>query len=160
MRQKDVFDDATPSANSNAANALIRLAALTGEQRYANFADRILQLIAPIAKDAPAGVSNALIALELRLRGVVEIAVVGDEPDLVRVAQILWRPDVVLAWGERYDSPLWADRTEGLAYLCRDHVCERPASTPEELFEQITGKPVPDGVDLRKSASATAPGAG
>jgi len=154
VRQKDVYDDATPSANSNAANALLRLAALTGEQRYGNFADRILQLIAPIAKDAPAGVSNALLALETRLRGLAELAVVGNVPDLVRVAHILWRPDVVLAWGEPYDSPLWDGRNDGHAYLCRDHVCQQPVSTPEELFEQLTGKPVPEGVNLRKSAES------
>jgi uncharacterized protein YyaL (SSP411 family) len=151
VRQKDVFDDSTPSANSNAANALLRLAALTGEQRYRNFADRILQLIAPIAKDAPAGVSNALLALETRLRGLVEVAVAGDAPDLVRVAQLLWRPDVVLAWGEPYDSPLWEGRRDGHAYVCRDHVCQQPVSTPEELFQQLTGQPVPEGVNLRTS---------
>lgn len=150
VRQKDVYDDAMPSANSNAANALIRLAALTGEQRYANFADRILQLIAPIAKQAPAGVSNALLALETRLRGLVEVVVVGDAPDLVRVAHLLWRPDVVLAWGEPYESPLWDGRQDGYAYLCRDHVCQQPVSTPEDLFEQLTGKPVPEGVNLRR----------
>ncbi|HSP30171.1 MAG TPA: thioredoxin domain-containing protein, partial [Ilumatobacteraceae bacterium] len=44
VRQKDLVDGATPSANSTAAIALFRLAALTGEQRYANQADRILQL--------------------------------------------------------------------------------------------------------------------
>jgi uncharacterized protein len=46
VRQKDLMDDATPSANSTAAMALVRLGALTGEQRYANHADRILQLLA------------------------------------------------------------------------------------------------------------------
>ena len=46
-RQKDLFDNATPSANSTAAGGLLRLAALTGEQRYRNHADRILQLLGP-----------------------------------------------------------------------------------------------------------------
>ena len=47
VRQKDLADNATPSANSTAAIALFRLAALTGEQRYGHQADRILQLIGP-----------------------------------------------------------------------------------------------------------------
>ena len=34
VRPKDVFDNATPSANSLAANGLLRLAALTGDRRY------------------------------------------------------------------------------------------------------------------------------
>ncbi len=54
VRQKDLLDDATPSANSTAANALYRLAALTGEQRYAHQADRILQLVGAVIEEAPA----------------------------------------------------------------------------------------------------------
>ncbi len=148
VRQKDLLDDATPSANSTAAHGLLRLAALTGEMRYAHHADRILQLLAAVIDRAPGAVSNALLAIELRHRGLVELAVVGDAPELVKVAQVLWRPDLVLAWGEPYDSPLWEGRTDGHAYLCRDHTCERPVTEPEELYEQITGRPLPAGASL------------
>ena len=55
--------------------------------------------------------SNALLGIEIRSRGITEVAIVGDRPDLVRLAQSLFRPDIVLAWGERYDSPLWHERT-------------------------------------------------
>jgi uncharacterized protein YyaL (SSP411 family) len=143
VRQKDLHDQATPSANSTAAHALLRLAALTGEQRYAHHADRILQLLAPVIDAAPAAVSNALLVVELRQRGLLELAVVGDVPELVRTAQTLWRPDVVLAWGEPYESPLWEGREDGHAYLCRDHVCGRPVTTVAELYEQLTGRPAP-----------------
>ncbi|HUF97119.1 MAG TPA: thioredoxin domain-containing protein [Ilumatobacter sp.] len=149
VRQKDLHDNATPSANSVAAHGLLRLSALLGEPRFANHADRILQLLAAVAKKAPAAVSNAMLAIELRQRGVIELAIVGDEPGLVKVAHVLWRPDVVLAWGEPFDSPLWHDRPEGAAYLCRNYVCESPVSTPEDLYEKITGRPVPEGAELR-----------
>ena len=65
-RQKDLFDNATPSANSLAAVALYRLAALTGEVRYANHADRILQLLGSILEQAPTAFSNALAAADLQ----------------------------------------------------------------------------------------------
>lgn len=45
VRQKDLMDNATPSANSTAAFALYRLAALTGEERYSQHADQISQLL-------------------------------------------------------------------------------------------------------------------
>lgn len=151
VRQKDVYDNATPSANSVAANALQRLAALTGESRYANFADRILQLLAPICERAPGGTSNAQLAIFLRQRGITELVMVGDVPELVRVGQVLWRPDLVMAWGEPYDSPLWEGRTEGHAYLCRDHVCEQPVTEPEQLYEQLAGRPVPEGMNIRST---------
>ena len=149
VRQKDLHDGATPSANSSAARGLQRLAALTGEQRYRNHADRILQLLGTVVEQLPGGTSNALIALEQRHRGPTELAIVGDMPMLVRLAQSVWRPDLVLAWGEPYDSPLWESRVEGKAYLCRDHVCEAPVDTVEALFEQLTGQPAPEDLTSR-----------
>ncbi len=148
VRQKDVHDNATPSANSAAAHGLLRLAALTGEMRYRNHADRILQLLATVAESSPGAVSNALLALELRHRGLMEIVIVGDEPTLVRVAQTIWRPDIVLAWGEPYDSPLWDQRDEGYAYVCRDAVCDLPVDDPAALYERITGRPLPAGTSI------------
>jgi uncharacterized protein YyaL (SSP411 family) len=141
VRQKDLVDNATPSANSMAADGLMRLAALTGEQRYANHADRILQLLATVIEQQPGAASNAVLAIETRARGYTELAVVGDVPELVRIAQMVWRPDVVLAWGEPFASPLWEGRREGFAYLCRNYVCQAPVSDPDALYEQITGRP-------------------
>jgi uncharacterized protein YyaL (SSP411 family) len=150
VRQKDVHDNATPSANSHAARALLRLSALTGEPRYRNHADRILALLGTVADQSPGAVSNAMLALEARHRGVTEIVITGHRPDLVRVAQVLWRPDTLLVWGERFDSPLWEGRNEegpaGRAYVCRDNVCEAPVDTPEALHEKLTGRPFTSGV--------------
>ncbi|WP_116997587.1 thioredoxin domain-containing protein [Desertimonas flava] len=137
-RQKDLFDNATPSANSTAAVALVRLAALTDEQRYANHADRILQLIGPMVPRGASAFCNALAALALRTRGIKEVAVVGDRPDLVAVVRERWRPNVVLAWGERYDSPLWENRTDGLAYVCEHFTCQAPQDSPDGLRAQLT----------------------
>jgi hypothetical protein len=142
VRQKDVHDGATPSANSSAAIALIRLAALTGEARYAHHADRILQLLAGVITPTSSQFSNALVAADLRRRGITEVVIVGDRPDLLRLAQQIWRPDTVLAWGEPYDSPLWTDRREGFAYVCRDYACLAPQDTIEGFAEALTGQKV------------------
>jgi uncharacterized protein YyaL (SSP411 family) len=136
-RQKDLFDNATPSANSTAAVALYRLAALTGENRFANHADRIMQLIGAVIDQAPAAFSQALAAAALHEYGVTEVAVVGDRPDLVAVVNERWRPDVVLAWGEPYDSPLWHGRVDGLAYVCEHYACQTPQDTADGLRAQL-----------------------
>jgi uncharacterized protein len=138
VRQKDLFDNATPAANSLAAVALYRLAALTGEARFANHADRILQLVGAVFQQAPGAFSHALAAVALRRGGITEVAVVGDRPDLVAAVTDRWRPEVVLAWGEPYDSPLWEGRHDGLAYVCRNYACQAPQDTPEGLREQLT----------------------
>ncbi len=136
-RQKDLLDNATPSANSTAAVALYRLAALTGETRYANHADRILQLVGAVIDQAPSAFANSLAAVALREHGITEVLIAGDRPDLLAVVLERWRPAVVLAWGEPYDSPLWADRTAGLAYVCHHFACQAPQDTPDGLRDQL-----------------------
>ena len=136
-RQKDLFDNATPSANSTAAVALTRLAALTGETRYAEQADQILRLVGAVVDQAPSAFSHALSAVALREHGITEVAVVGDRRDLVDVVTERWRPAVVLAWGEPYESPLWDGRVDGLAYVCQHYACQAPQDTPEGLRAQL-----------------------
>jgi uncharacterized protein YyaL (SSP411 family) len=154
VRQKDLIDNATPSANSVAAYAFYRLAALTGEQRYANQADQILQLIAALVPNAPTAFSNALLAVDLHHWGVTEIAVVGDRADLSTAVQQRYLPNAVLAWGEPYESPLWENRPEGRAYVCQHYACQEPQDTLEGLLAQLyPPKPEP----VAEPAPAPAP---
>lgn len=132
-RQKDLFDTSTPSANSVAALALMRLAALTGETRFAEHSDRILQLIGTVASQTPTAISHGLLALGLRHQGITELVITGDRPDLVNVAHSVWRPDLVLTWGEAFDSPLWFQRQPDLAYLCSGYSCAEPETSPAGL---------------------------
>ncbi|MGA0064846.1 MAG: thioredoxin domain-containing protein [Ilumatobacteraceae bacterium] len=137
VRQKDLVDNATPSANSVAALALQRLAALTGDDRYAEHADGILRLLAGIVASAPTAFPHLLAALHLRHVGPTEIAVTGERPELVAFLQRQWLPTVVLGWGEPYESPLFADRRDGYAYVCRRYTCLAPATTRDELVAAL-----------------------
>ena len=136
-RNKDLTDNATPSANSLAAVALLRLAALTGEDRYHNLAEQILRLAGPLAARHPTAFGHLLGAVDLAVHGVDEVVVAGDRPDLVAVVQGAYRPRAVLAWGERYDSPLWVARDDGRAYVCRHYACRLPAEDPATLADQL-----------------------
>ena len=136
-RPKDLMDNATPSAQSLAACGLLRLAALTGESRYLEHAHQIIALVGPAAPQHPTAFGRALEALDMAANGLHEIAVVGDRADLVSAVQTRYLPGAVLAWGEPYDSPLWAGRPEGFAYVCRDFACQAPAATVEDLVVQL-----------------------
>lgn len=144
VRQKDLMDNATPSANSTAAFALYRLAALTGVERYAQHADQISQLLAHITTSAPTAFGNLLSAAHLRHRGVVEVAITGNRPDLVAQVHAQWLPTVVSAWGERYDSPIWHDRNDDLAYVCRQYACMAPAHDANTFDEALRAALQPD----------------
>ena len=144
-RAKDLLDAATPSANSLAAAALLRLSALTGSDEHRERALQIVTLLAPLANDHAAALGHLLAAVDLAVHGIVEVAVVGDRPDLIAEVRAGYRPDAVLAWGEPYDSPLWAHRADGAAYVCRDFTCRRPATTVEDLRAQLAAPPAGDG---------------
>jgi uncharacterized protein len=137
VRQKDLFDGATPSANAVAASALLRLSALTGRRDLAERAEAVIGLVAPVAASHPGAFVHLLGALDMALDGITEVVVVGDRPDLVEPLWGPYRPDAVVAWGEPYDSPLWDGRRDGLAYVCRDHACRAPVSTPGDLLAQL-----------------------
>jgi hypothetical protein len=137
VRQKDVMDNATPSANSTAALALYRLGALTGNSRYTQHADQILRLLARITTSAPSAFGNLLASVHLRHAGVTEVALPGDQPAMLSELRKRWLPTVVLAWGERYDSPLWTDRHQNSAYVCKEYSCMKPSTSPEDFVETL-----------------------
>ena len=136
-RPKDILDNASPSANSLAAVALLRLAALTGVDRYRDCAADILRLIGGVAADHPTAFGNALAAIDLLVTGITEVVVSGNQPELVAVAHHAFLPNAVLAWGEAFDSPLWEGRDTDGAYVCRDYACLMPATDAATLRAQL-----------------------
>ena len=137
VRQKDLIDNATPSANSVAAFSLQRLAALTGDMRYRDLADGIFKLLTRIVGSAPTAFPHLLSALHLRHVGPTEVAVTGKRGEFVQYLHSQWLPTVVLAWGETFDSPLFADRRDGFAYVCREYACQAPAASRDELVAAL-----------------------
>jgi len=98
-RNKDLMDNATPSANSLAAVAFQRLAALTGDDRYRHHAEQILRLAGPLATRHPTAFGHLLVAVDQATAGLDEVVVAGDRPDLVGLVQRTYLPRAVLAWG-------------------------------------------------------------
>jgi uncharacterized protein len=137
-RNKDLMDNATPGANSLAALGLLRLGTLTGEARYLDRAHDVLRLLGRLAVEHPTAFGHALWALDLAVRGTVEVVVAGDRPDLVQAAQRRFSPASVLAWGERYDSPLWEGRDDDRAYVCVGYACKLPAADEATLLRQLS----------------------
>jgi uncharacterized protein YyaL (SSP411 family) len=147
VRPKDVFDDATPSANSLAANGLLRLAALTGDERYVETARPILEMVARPLATHPTHFAYYLAALERLLYPPIEVVVVGD-PDSPATralrAEVTHRlipaSITITATGADHAVPLLAGRdarAEPTAYVCEHYACRVPVTTPDALREQI-----------------------
>jgi uncharacterized protein YyaL (SSP411 family) len=139
-RPKDIMDNATPSANSLAANGLLRLAVLTGNDEHQRRAEQILQLLGHPAARHPTAFAHLLAAVDLLDAGAVEVAVAGDRPDLVGEFARHYLPNAVLTWGEPFASPLWDGRDAGeggQAYVCRNFACQAPVATVDALAREL-----------------------
>jgi uncharacterized protein YyaL (SSP411 family) len=138
VRQKDLMDNATASANSVAASALTRLATITGDNTYLSYADHTLRLLARVAPSAPSAFCNFLLAVRQRHLGFTEVVIPDSHPSMLDVVYETWRPSLIVAHGERHSSPLWEGRDNGFAYVCRNYACSYPASTPAELRDRLS----------------------
>jgi uncharacterized protein YyaL (SSP411 family) len=141
-RTKDPHDNATPSGNSMAVTALLRLAKLTGNSDLFTKAERTLQLFRGLMQRSPMAAGQMLLALDFYLGPVQEIAVVGAAEsagvkEVLRLLRRPFRPHQVVAWKAPADSPteletllpLLKDRTaqgEVTTYLCENFTCRAP----------------------------------
>ncbi len=144
-RRKDVDDHPIPSGNSAAAFGLLRLAALTGERRYAELAESVFALLGHVAESHPQAVPHLLRAVDFNTSRVREVALVSAAvdgaglDDLAATVRSRLRPHVVLAGGgEGSERPeLMAGRTavEGraAAYVCENFACRMPVTDAAEL---------------------------
>jgi uncharacterized protein YyaL (SSP411 family) len=153
VRPRDVFDNATPSGPSSAVTALLRLAELTGEQRYRGVAERALGAMGENMARIPLGFGHLLCALDFALATPVEVAIVGDPSGddtraLLRTVNRAYLPNAVLAF-QSHDIdgdatrtiPLLEGRTaqggRATAYVCERLACRQPVTEPAALAEQL-----------------------
>jgi hypothetical protein len=153
-RPKDFVDNATPSGNSVATDVLLRLHALTGEERYYTLAETILLVLREGMARQPLAFGHLLGALERTISRPQEVAIIGDPGDprtralLVQVRQ-RFLPHTVLA-GAASDRaaaeaattiPLLADRIQidgrPTAYVCEGFACQMPVTEPDALAASI-----------------------
>ena len=135
-RTKPVHDNATPSGNGIAAQALITLGHLAGEPRYVDAAERAVKLFAPALADTAGGDTTLQVALERLLVPPATVILVG-EPEATRaMAHALARsylPDVVVVdvGSETVPDALrkGAPPASGVAaFVCRGMRCLPPIS--------------------------------
>jgi uncharacterized protein YyaL (SSP411 family) len=143
-RPKPGHDGATPSGNGVAACALQRLAALTGEPRYLQAAERTLELFYPAMSEYPAGFGTLAIALQEAIIPPATVILRGAPQALVAWQAALARrllPDtLVLAVPDGLrDLPLPLDKPARAgavnAWVCRAATCLEPIADLQRLEE-------------------------
>ena len=151
VRTKNPFDNATPSGNSMAALALLRLAAFLGDSSYSERAVSTLQMLNELVKRSPTACPQMMCALDFLQQHPREVAIVGfprDRAPFVDAVHARFLPNkVVIAWAPDDETtvgdliPLLVGKMrsdEGArAYVCANSVCLSPASSVDELVEQL-----------------------
>ncbi len=150
IRPKDIQDHATPSGNSMACEALIKLAAYTDEGSCRDLAEKSLTLITGFVLRHPLGFANWLSAAQNAWGNMKQVAVLGEAQDdnfqrMLNVLRAEYRPNVVTAASShpiKEGAPaLLSDRTmiknKATAYVCEGFVCKQPTTEIDGLIEQI-----------------------
>jgi hypothetical protein len=150
---KSPADGSIPGGNGVAAQVMLRLALLTGDEDAASRAERALRQFASPMERFPGGTTGLLLALDLLIHEDGEVAFVGSPGDastrrLIRVAQRAFLPGTAFALLDPA-APGEAERMIPLlqgkelvdgqpaAYVCRNYACRAPVTTAEALVTAL-----------------------
>jgi hypothetical protein len=145
VRPNSTLDDATPNPTAVAAQNLVRLAVLAGDDAWRGAADRLFDGVLPIAAENLFGHAALLNALDLRLRA-AEIVIVGaDAEPLVGAALALPFLDRIVLRAPSADalSPAHPARAKlaaapaRAAFVCVGETCSLPVREAEKLAEAV-----------------------
>lgn len=150
IRPKDITDNATPSGNALACEALLKLAAFTDYGKYRDLAEKALAIMGVSALRYPLGFARWLSSSEIIQRNIKQVAVFGDTQDenykrLLKLIRAEYRPGMVVA-ASSHPPPKAAPALlngraplNGLAtaYVCEGFVCKQPTTNLEILKIQL-----------------------
>ncbi len=154
-RPKELYDNAVPSANSLAAEALLRLYLLTAEPGFEKYALETIRPMLNTLTQAPTAFGRMLCALDFYLTSPAEVALIGElrAGDMAEMLRAVWRdyvPNKVVAAAAPGDKdaarivPLLEARTEvdgrATAYVCRNYICQAPTTDPAEVARLLNAK--------------------
>ncbi len=150
LRPKDYADNATPSGNALACEALLRLSALTGQVALRQKAEEAIGMVGETALRFPTSFARWLAAADTAVETVRQVAVVGDVEQAETLALLAevrrgYRPRMAAAYSSlplrQGCPPLLHDRPlvngQPAAYVCVGFVCNLPATTALDLREQL-----------------------
>ena len=148
MRLKPTADDAIPSAHAVALDALLRLAALSGEDEWHQQADRLFAAVAGAAEASPISHLGILNALDSRLRAATVVTAGRDRLAMTAAALAIPFPlrnvmDLETAASLPADHPAHAQLAaagDGAAFVCRAGACSLPIGDVAALRQHLLGR--------------------
>jgi uncharacterized protein YyaL (SSP411 family) len=148
-RNKEFADNAVPSANAMAAIVLIKLAKLTGIEKYLNAAEQTMQAAVELMQRYPSGTAQMLLAVDLYLGPTYEVVLAADDSaESMAVRNDLLRrfiPNKVLAWASKQTPKPLAELLQGkemdggqpTLFVCEGFTCQAPAVGQEPIAQAL-----------------------
>jgi uncharacterized protein YyaL (SSP411 family) len=152
MRPRSITDTPLPSGNSAATLVLLKLARLTGDERFQQVVSQSLGAMRYYLERYPLGFANWLCALDFYLSTPGEIVIVGPgnnpaKSELLRTVYSAWLPNKVVAAYDPDDPSRLSELKlfEGrqmindrpTAYVCENYTCKLPVTEPSLLTDQL-----------------------
>jgi uncharacterized protein YyaL (SSP411 family) len=152
-RTKSVFDGSIPSGNAMAAQLLLRLFHITGDDNYRKRAEKVLHSYYDAMESQPFGFAHMLCALDFYLNKPKEVVLVGkkNEPETAAMVQEIHKhylPNKVLQLVDPNESlekisPLLQGKSQIggklTVYVCSDSTCSAPVTKWAELKQLLEG---------------------
>jgi len=153
-RTKESYDGSTPSGNSMAVTALLRLGRLTDQRELLDHAHRALKSFSEFLKESPAAAAQMLSALDMFLSPTSEFVVVGPSESeqtqrILKAIREQYRPNTIVlhhdpAKGEANTKllPLLEGKIGGQevqTYICENGTCRAPLVGSEAVEEWLVG---------------------
>ncbi|MGI6525910.1 MAG: thioredoxin domain-containing protein [Caldicoprobacterales bacterium] len=153
-RPKEIYDGSTPSANSQTVLNLMRLSALTGEIKYAQWSADILSVFGSQIYSHPRGCCHSLSGILYAAGSSREIVIAGREDDqeyhnMIHTVHTLYNPfGVAIAFADDEAKQQLAAVIPGMeekvmiegkatAYVCANFTCNAPVTTAKQLVKQL-----------------------
>lgn len=147
FRPSEETDGAIPSPGSFLIKSLFRLNRITGKKNYYDAGLKALNALSGRIRRQPGSMTSALSALDYYFNDKIEIVLVGKGKIRDEMLTELYRkyiPNRVIAFsddGHEKSTSLFEGRQQSgdqvLAYVCRNSVCDLPATSVEELRRQL-----------------------
>jgi uncharacterized protein YyaL (SSP411 family) len=143
-------DNATPSGNALATEALLKLAAFSDKAGWRALAERSLDQVAEQADRYPTAFGRWLSAADFAFAKVKQVAIIGELSDIRTKALVgeirkTFHPNLVVTAAPLpppegspallNDRPMMNDQPT--VYICEGFVCRLPVTDPDDLHNQL-----------------------
>jgi uncharacterized protein YyaL (SSP411 family) len=138
-RTRDLFDNATPSGNSVAADLLVRMGTMLERNDFRRSAEKVFFSVEHLLAQYASGLGRMLAGVDFYIGPSCVVAVAGAGGDLVSTFRRHYLPRAIIASG---DAPVAVLRDrpaiggKPTAYVCENLACKQPVQSADAL-EQL-----------------------